>query len=123
MDILEQIVAGIAKGMLPQGKTLAEVKPFDEGEQRMDALASHAIAETVNHFAHPIVGILYEAARPMVDGALVGALGGLRPQEKRKLQSKQRKAKVAATKELVKRAYGPTEILDAEFVDVPEVKK
>ena len=35
MDILEQIVAGIAKGMLPQGKTLAEVKPFDEGEQRM----------------------------------------------------------------------------------------
>jgi hypothetical protein len=125
MDILEQIVAGIAKGMLPQGKTLAEVKPFDEGEQRMDALASHAIAETVKGFAPPIVGILYEAARPMVDGALVGALGGLRPQEKRKLQSKQRKtAKAAATKELVKRkAYGPTEILDAEFVDVPEVKK
>jgi hypothetical protein len=123
MDILEQIVAGIAKGMLPQGKTLAEVKPFDEGEQRMDALASHAIAETVKGFAPPIVGILYEAARPMVDGALVGALGGLRPQEKKRLQAKQRKAKAAATKELVKRAYGPTEILDAEFVDVPEVKR
>jgi hypothetical protein len=121
MDLLEQMVIGIVAQSLPQGNTLKGVNPADG---RVDALISHGVEHVVRRVGNPLVVGLFEVARPLIDGALVAAVGpvalaAVAPKKKQKRVG--RASAVVARRGGKKREYtkGGVEILDAEFVDVP----
>ncbi len=117
-DLVTAIVGGIARAHLPQGSTLAECS-IHEG--RLDVLISHGLSFAVASADNPILAAVYAAARPMLDGALVGAIGpaASAPPIKASGPKRRRTKAVARThKRRVERTEDGREILDAEFVDV-----
>lgn len=123
MDLLTEMAIGFVRESLPQGVTLAGVKP---AAGRLDALVSHGIAYVIQASGNPLAVAMYEVARPMVDGALVGACGpcviagpvkGKRVAGRKSSAVAKRRRKTAEKKrEFTDKGV---EILDAEFVDVP----
>lgn len=121
MDLLTQFVVGVVSSALPQGTTLAHVSP---AEGRVDALLSHGVSVVVDRIGNPIVSGLYAAARPMIDGALVGAVGPVAIHGKPKQVRASRPSRtVVRRKKKQEFSSRGVEILNAEFVDVPEVRK
>jgi len=148
MDILSDLVGMMARAVLPQGHTHAHIDQRTAVEDgRVDVLVSHAVAGEVSMLAveNPMVGLLFDAARPVIDGALTacvgpvairGALGGtVAPlASKRKRSSihtttttgskvtRSHRATTTKSTAVVKSKRGakaPPEIIDAEFVDLP----
>lgn len=120
MDLVSQIVGGIARANLPQGSTL-EACPVNEG--RLDVLVSHGLSYIVAQAGNPVLAAVYQAARPFLDGALVGAIGPAAGSAPKKVAKKRTTAVEKRRKREEKRGREYTkdgvEILDAEFVDMP----
>lgn len=130
MDLLQQLVGTLAAVALPQGNTLEALRPGEDG--RIDVLASHVLAGAVVSLENPFVAVLFQAARPVIDGALVASLGpaaiqsGLAAMVKREPVKKVRTRKPTSVARRTKKKEYTTkgiEILDAEFVDIIEDRK
>lgn len=139
-DVLSQLVGMMAKSVLPQGHTHAAMdQKAAVNDGRVDVLISHAAFGFIATVENPMVGLLAEAARPIIDGAITMACGPVAirkslgieasgPQNKRK-RSIKTGAYAPKTTALAKRAKAKgkgkeftkdgREILDAEFVDLP----
>ena len=147
-DILSQLINGVTRNLLPQGHDHSGHAPTEAlQEGRIDVIISHAIAGQIAG-AHPIVQAMYGGARAVLDGALTAVAGpvaiegiirsgasalGYRPPETKKRVST-KKSSGKKTTAVSKRTPGArsaskeytaagVEIVDAEFVDVPEVRR
>ncbi len=139
-DVLSQLMGMMARSVLPQGHTHAAMDQKSAvNDGRVDVLISHAAFGFIATVENPMVGLLAEAARPIIDGAITMACGPVairkslgieEPKVKRKRSIKtgayapkttaiaKRNKKGPKAKEFTKDGR---EILDAEFVDLPNV--
>lgn len=128
MDIVETLIVGVIQNVLPQGSTLEKLEPLKDG--RIDVAVSHGLAHLVQASGNGLVNAVFQAARPVLDGALVASCG---PAALKRLAttktggSKKKKhmatSKAVATKRSkkvkpVERTPQGIEIIDAEFVDL-----
>jgi hypothetical protein len=122
MDLVQQFVAGMVANLLPAGNTLEKLHPISDG--RIDVLVSHGVAHLASQ-GSPLVQALFLAARPVIDGALVATCGPVAMNGKPKRVAASKSTAVTKRRKKAKQAERTTagiEILDAEFVDMPEVK-
>ncbi len=140
MDILSQLIHGMTRNLLPQGYTHGASAPTEALQNgRVDVILSHAIAGQMSS-AHPVVQALYQGSRAVIDGALTSVAGpvaiegiirsgvsalGYGSTKSKRVSTKKKSTAVAKRKKPVPQkgkeyTSKGIEILDAEFVDVPD---
>jgi Na+/alanine symporter len=128
--MIEALIGAVIRQALPDGHTyegFSHDKAIQEG--RVDVVASHIAAAAAAR--NPMTAALFSVARPIIDGMLTATMGPVVLSEavsklmpvaatpRVKSVKRKRKVNAAVTKRKQFTNEG-IEILDAEFVDIPE---